>query len=47
MIGFGGAITLVPTMAILGLHPRAATGTTSFLTTFYSSITVITALLGG
>ncbi|KRX07296.1 hypothetical protein PPERSA_06911 [Pseudocohnilembus persalinus] len=47
LVGFGGSILIVPVIVVLGLHPRAATATTSFLTIFQSGITTATALIGG
>ncbi|KRX04407.1 hypothetical protein PPERSA_00719 [Pseudocohnilembus persalinus] len=47
IIGFGGANAIVPTIALLGLHPRAATASTSFLTVLFGSITAFTSLIGG
>lgn len=47
LVGFGGALSIVPIMLMLGLHPRAATATTSFLTIFSGLMSVITALVGG
>lgn len=46
LVGFGGSLTIVPVMLNLGLHPRAATATTSFLTIFSSFISVVTSLVG-
>lgn len=47
LVGFGGSLMIVPVMVVMGLHPRAATASTSFLTIFNSGMTVIIALLGG
>lgn len=47
LVGFGGNLSIVPVMLNLGLHPRAATATTSFLTIFSSFISIVTAFVGG
>jgi len=47
LVGFGGPLMIIPTMVNLGIHPRTATASTSFLLLFSSGIAVIIGVLSG